>query len=57
MAISLWHSKLASYTRFGHKLHLAITNAIKHDPCVARALGMIRKLITHFLIDRIKEDI
>jgi len=32
---------------FGPNLHLAITKAIKDDPHVARALGMIRKLITH----------
>ena len=32
---------------FGHNLHIAITNAIKDDPRVARALRMIRKLIAH----------
>jgi len=33
---------------FGHNLHLAITNTVKDDSHVARALGVIRKLITHF---------
>ena len=40
---------------FGHNLHLAITNAIKDDHRVARALGVIRKLITHFPIVGIKK--
>lgn len=33
---------------FDHNLHLAITIAIKDDPHVTRAPGMIRKLITLF---------
>ena len=40
---------------FGHNLHLAITNAIKDDHRVARALGVIRKLLTHFPIVGIKK--
>ena len=40
---------------FGHNLYLAITNAIKDDHRVARALGLIRKLITHFPIIGIKK--
>ena len=31
---------------FVHNLHLAITNAIKDDSCVSRAIGLTRKLIT-----------
>ena len=33
---------------FGHNLHLAITNAIKDDSRVSRAIGVTRKLITSF---------
>ena len=33
---------------FGHNLHLAITNAIKDDSRISRAIGITRKLITSF---------
>jgi len=33
---------------FGHNLHLAITNTIKDDSCVSRAIGVTRKLVTSF---------
>ena len=33
---------------FGHNLHLAITNAIKDDSHISRAIGVTRKLITSF---------
>ena len=33
---------------FGHNLYLAITNAIKDDSRVSRAIGVTRKLITSF---------
>ena len=33
---------------FGHILHLAITNAIKDDSRISRAIGVTRKLITSF---------
>ena len=33
---------------FGHNLHLAITNAIKDDSRISRAIGVTRKLITSF---------
>ena len=33
---------------FGHNLYLAITNAVKDDPRVARALRVIMELIAPF---------
>ena len=33
---------------FGHNLHLAITNAIKDNSRISRAIGVTRKLITSF---------
>lgn len=33
---------------FGHRLHLAIENALKHDKRIERATGLCRKLVAHF---------
>ena len=44
-------SQLLNWSRipcFGHNLHLAITNAIKDEGRVSRAIGVTRKLITSF---------
>ena len=43
--------QLAGYTRvhcFGHRLNLAVTNSLKDDNRVTRALGVCHKLTTHF---------
>ncbi|XP_040289759.1 E3 SUMO-protein ligase ZBED1-like [Bufo bufo] len=46
--------ELNQWTRFqcfGHRLHLAIGNAMKnraHAQCISRALGICRKLVGHF---------
>ena len=43
--------QLAGFPRFqcfGHRLNLAVTNSIKDDPRVKRAIGVCRKLTTHF---------
>ncbi len=33
---------------FGHNLHLAITNAMKDEPCVSRAVGICKRIVTAF---------
>ena len=43
--------QLAGYTRFhcfGHRLNLAVTNSLKDDNRMTRALGVCHKLTTHF---------
>ena len=42
------HLKWPILPCFGHNLHLAVTNAVKNDARVMRALGVCRKLITTF---------
>ncbi|RXN35711.1 zinc finger BED domain-containing 1-like protein [Labeo rohita] len=42
---------LNNWTRlqcFGHRLHLAIENAIKDEPRISRANGLCKKLVGHF---------
>ena len=40
---------------FGHNLHLAISNSIKGDTRVQRALGICRKIVKHLLIATVVE--
>ena len=41
----------------GHNLHLAISNSIKEDTRVQRALGISRKIVKHLLIVSRKDAI
>ena len=39
---------LLCFQWFGHRLNLVVTNSIKDDPRVSRAVGVCLKLTTHF---------
>ena len=35
---------------FGHNLHLSVTNALKDDPRLSRAVGVCKKIVSAFFL-------
>lgn len=48
MAPAMKNLKWNRLSSFGHNLHLAITNSMKSDNCVTRAIDIAHKIINTF---------